>query len=246
MKLYYFSATGNSLTTARKLSEALDAKLVNIAQIHMRSKIIEEDETVGFVFPVYYGDMPYPVRSLISKMVFKENAYIFIATTWRGHAGSATQKMDQLLRTRGQKLSLSVGLPMPGNSFINAPEVDQQYLEEQDLHIQEVLIPILERKAEDYSTEEVLGLRPVAYPNNFRGIMADENCTGCGICEQVCPMKNIRIEEGKAIIGDECATCLACFHWCPQEAIYMSKQEGIERRRKYHHPQVQLEDFIIR
>ena len=135
---------------------------------------------------------------------------------------------------------------MPGNSFINAPEVDQKYLEEQTMRIQEVLLPILERKVENYSTDEVLGLRPVAYPNNFRGIMADENCIGCGICEQVCPMENIRIVEGKALIGDECATCLACFHWCPQEAIYMSKQEGIERRLKYHHPEVGLENFKIR
>ena len=52
-------------------------------------------------------------------------------------------------------------------------------------------------------------------------------------------------KNGKAIIGDECATCLACFHWCPREAVYMSKQEGIERRSKYHHPDVELLDFIL-
>lgn len=246
MKLYYFSATGNSLTTARKLAEALDAELVNIAGIHMQSKTKEEDSAVGFVFPVYYGDMPYPVRNLLSHMVFNENAYIFIVTTWRGHAGSVAQKFDQLLRTRGQKLALSVGLPMPGNSFINAPEVDQKYLEEQDLHIAELITKIRKKEVQEYSTMELLGLRPVAYPNNFRGIMADENCIGCGFCAQVCPMKNIRLINGRAIIGDDCATCLACFHWCPEEAIYMSKQEGIERRRKYHHPDVKAEDFIIR
>ena len=57
-------------------------------------------------------------------------------------------------------------------------------------------------------------------------------------------MNNISLKDGKAIIGDDCATCLACFHWCPVEAIIMSKQEGIERRFKYHHPEVSFTDIL--
>jgi formate hydrogenlyase subunit 6/NADH:ubiquinone oxidoreductase subunit I len=90
----------------------------------------------------------------------------------------------------------------------------------------------------------LIPLSKVAYPNNFRGITVDENCIGCGICAQICPMENIRIENGRAVIGDDCATCLSCFHFCPQEAIWMSRQENIARRSKYCHPDVTLRDIL--
>lgn len=203
-------------------------------------------EAIGFVFPIYYGNMAYPMRQAISKMVFTGSPYLFAFTTFRGHVGAAPQRLDLLLRTRGQKLSFATGIRMPGNSFLNAPEVDQAYLDAQDQNIADAVIPLLRREVQDCSAQEVLPLTPVDYPNNFRGITAEDSCTGCGICSKVCPMGNITIADGKAVIGDDCATCLACFHWCPREAIYMSKQEEISRRRKYRHPDIILSDILCR
>ena len=250
--LYYFSATGNSLTTARILAQELgDCRLVPVAAVQNQPKIVEENNTVGFVFPVYYGEMPYPVREAISKMVFPADSYVFAVNTYRGHGGAAPQRLDALLRTRGQKLSLAGGVPMPGNSFINAPEKDAAYLQQQEENIKTLIPAIRNREVQNYFSEEVLPLRPVSYPNNFRGITADDNCIGCGRCVSVCPMNNISLQNGKALIGDNCATCLACFHWCPVEAIWMSKKEemwdrmgqDIARRSKYQHPQVTFSDI---
>ena len=159
--IYYFSATGNSLTSAKMLAEKLsDCKLVPVASVRNLSKIIEDSDAVGFVFPVYYGNMPYPVREAVSKMVFKPETYIFSCATYRGHAGSSAKRLDQLLRTRGQKLSLSLGLPMPGNSFINAPEVDREHLEKQEERIAALLEPIRQRQTHCYAPEEVPPLTP--------------------------------------------------------------------------------------
>lgn len=250
--LYYFSATGNSLTTARILAEELgDCRLVPVSAVKDEAKVMETADTVGFVFPVYYGEMPYPVRELLGKMVFQPESYVFMLNTYRGHGGAVAQRMDALLRTRGQKLALAMGIPMPGNSFINAPEKDKEYLEQQHANIAAHLDAIRNREVNSYFSEEVLPLRPVSYPNNFRGITADENCIGCGTCLKVCPMNNIVLKDGKAVIGDNCATCLSCFHWCPKEAIWMSKKEemwdrmkqDIARRSKYQHPQVTLADI---
>lgn len=246
--IYYFSATGNSLTTAQKLAEKLEnCEAVSAVTVMKQSKVIDDSEAVGFVFPVYYGNMAYPMRAAIEKLVLKPEAYVFSVATYRGHAGKAAQRLDQLLRTRGQKLSLALGVAMPGNSFINPPEVDEKYLNEQDAAIDALVPKILAREAQEYFTDEVLPITPVGYPNNFRGIEAEpDKCTGCGVCAAVCPMNNIRIVDGKARIGDDCATCLACFHWCPNEAIWMSRQENIARRSKYHHPAVRLEDIIAK
>ena len=126
--LYVFSATGNSLTTAKILTEKLNAKLISVASTKNLTEMIEDSDSIGFVFPIYYGNMPFPVREMIMKMKFSSDAYIFTVATYRGHAGDIAKRMDALLKTRGSKLSLSLGLPMPGNSFINKPEVDAEYL----------------------------------------------------------------------------------------------------------------------
>ena len=125
MKTFYvFSATGNSLTTARILAEKCQARLISVVSTRDLTEIQDDSEEIGFIFPVYYGNMPYPVREMISKMTFRPDAYMFTVATYRGHAGDVAKRMDALLQTRGQKLSLSLGLPMPGNSFINQPEID--------------------------------------------------------------------------------------------------------------------------
>lgn len=247
ISIYYFTATGNSLTTARRIAEGLgDCRLIPAVSLMKNIKIIEENEAVGFVFPVYFSDMPCILRELISKMIFTaEKPYIFAVPTCRGHAGACHQRLDQLLRTRGQKLSLAVNVNMPGNSYINEPGVDEQHLANQDSAVEAVLPLIRARETRDYFEPSVLPLAKTAWPNNFRGLEAEaDKCTGCGICAEVCPMNNITFREGKAVIGDDCSTCLSCFHWCPNEAIWMSRQENIARRAKYRHPEVKLTDIL--
>ena len=242
--IYVFSATGNSLTTANILAEKINASLISVTSVKNLPEIYDDSDMLGFVFPVYYGNMPYPVRELITKMNFRSDTYIFTVATYRGHAGDVAKRMDCLLKTRGQKLSLSLGLPMPGNSFINKPKVDEAYLSAQHENIEKLSSRIQTREENNYSSAGLIKETPIDTANNFRGIIAENTCIGCGRCTRVCPMDNIVLENGKALIGNNCATCLACFHWCPVEAIYMSKQENIARRNKYHHPDVTFEDIV--
>lgn len=57
--LYCFSATGNSLTTARLLSQALDegCSLSSLPSLREEKHISVCADAVGFVFPVYYSDI---------------------------------------------------------------------------------------------------------------------------------------------------------------------------------------------
>ena len=47
------------------------------------------------------------------------------------------------------------------------------------------------------------------------------SCTGCGLCEKVCPMDVFRFRDGQmtiAYLGD-CVSCLQCVFICPVDAI---------------------------
>ena len=63
---------------------------------------------------------------------------------------------------------------------------------------------------------------------------ATENCVGCGKCARLCPLGNIRMEEGRPHWGDRCTHCMACLCGCPTGAIeYGRATKGKER---YHFP----------
>ena len=57
-----------------------------------------------------------------------------------------------------------------------------------------------------------------------------ELCTGCGLCELVCPMDVIRMDEEseKAIIKypDDCMLCEFCALDCPVDAITITPEKN--------------------
>jgi len=63
----------------------------------------------------------------------------------------------------------------------------------------------------------------VYYLNNryMQYRIAENICSGCGTCLDVCPTEAIRMLDGRAIITMECIDCGACPRVCPEGAIKM-------------------------
>ena len=64
-------------------------------------------------------------------------------------------------------------------------------------------------------------INPVFYAMSVkdRPFTVSNSCTGCGLCESLCPMNNITVREGKPVWKGNCTHCMACICHCPQEAI---------------------------
>ena len=72
MIIYYFSGTGNSLYLTKHLAKEFDAKI-----LPMTKNDKSEAARVGFVFPMYYSNMPLIVADFIQSFDFTEVEYIF-------------------------------------------------------------------------------------------------------------------------------------------------------------------------
>lgn len=80
-------------------------------------------------------------------------------------------------------------------------------------------------------------------PYMDRSFYTNDNCVGCGSCAKICPVKNIKIIDQRPEWLHKCEFCLACFHWCPKEAIESSELKGTV---KYHNPHVKMLEMIMK
>jgi ferredoxin len=81
-------------------------------------------------------------------------------------------------------------------------------------------------------------------PEAGHAFQVSDHCTSCGVCEQVCPVQNLKLEEGQPTWQGQCQECMACLQWCPVEAIEVGWIT--KGRTRYRHPAFTAEDFMLR
>ncbi|ORJ54263.1 mercury methylation ferredoxin HgcB [Geothermobacter hydrogeniphilus] len=72
-------------------------------------------------------------------------------------------------------------------------------------------------------------MREYAYLNEYVSLQLDSGkCTGCGLCQQVCPHAVLRVEDGKARIDarERCMECGACAKNCAFDALKVEAGVG--------------------
>ena len=78
-------------------------------------------------------------------------------------------------------------------------------------------------------------------PLTDKSITVNDQCTGCGICANVCPAENIKITAKRPVFQHACEMCFACDEWCPAGAVqHWCRKENI----KYHHPEITLKNML--
>lgn len=248
--IFYFSGTGNSLTTAKRLAEQLNDQVMAM-NTALKFKDEFTNKRIGFVFPVYFYDVPKVVEKFIEKLELASGYYFYAIATCGGEPGNALHSVRELFFKKGLELSYAKAITLPDNT---ATLLNSHY----DLTTLKFLQNTIEQIASDIllNTENTAETR-YKYKAKLLNIttrkfaerelskkQADETlCVQCHICEKICPAKNIRLIDGKVNIGNSCDECLACVHWCPQAAIRFNKR-SISIKQQYHHPDIALQDMI--
>ena len=69
------------------------------------------------------------------------------------------------------------------------------------------------------------------YQISDKDFYATDQCNGCKLCEQKCPVGNIKVNK-KPEWKHHCVLCLACIHRCPQTAIQYGKET--QKKGRYY------------
>ncbi len=247
--IFYLSGSGNSLYAAQQIAEKLeDCRLETIGS-YLRKPYAVADKVVGIVCPVYCFALPPVVAQFLEKLNAKPN-YCFGLVTMGGNQGRALKQMSEALKTKGVALNYGQVVIMPDNFFGIPLEKRVEQLKAAAPAIAKFADEIAEGKIELTAVKEAMFWKLIGTSGswwylknrlNFEVFTVDASkCVGCGICAEVCQMQNISLVEGKPVFGNNCASCLGCFHWCPQSAINAGKLT-LDNSKRYVHPEINLE-----
>lgn len=252
--ILYFSGTGNSLYAAKKLAELTGDTAVPIVGIHGQCRRIQ-DRIIGFVFPVYFGELPEPVRDFITQVQFNKSTYFYGIATCGSTPGRALKTMDRILQRQHCSLSYGAVLPMIANSTIASRRHIRYDMNRLD-HADERVVEAADKIRKQVRDRGAIRASMAAWLMNLGVIrhagerwltpsVDGARCIACGLCARICPVSNIICTAERAVIGSHCSHCLACVHWCPQQAVTVHGKQVLSEDQ-YHHPDVTAEDMTRR
>lgn len=246
--IFYFTGTGNSLYAADKIAKILDDKVVDISALLKQGKNvfrIGHKETVGFVFPVYYGGMPTVVRDFISTLRFDDNTrpYVYAVITCGAGIAACDKQLFKALDKRRIELNCVFDVRMPDNYVIMYNPCTKarakKVIEKADNRLAKIAGMVRNRSRRGYKSNALTSVQTAfmysLYGKNgrpTRRFFADYNCIGCGKCVEACPIDAIELYKGKPRwTKDNCTHCTACINGCPQKALQYGK--GTIKRTRY-------------
>jgi len=264
IEIYYFSGTGNSLAVARDLAAKMNARLIPIATVMDQESIMTDADRIGIVFPLYDFKPPLIVDKFVEKLTCRTAKYLFAVGTYGIAPLKAMKYFAKVLKSHGGNPAAGFAVQMPHNGIGSSLFSQFQYevmFKNWEVKCEEIVEYVTAGKKGRVETSNIFtslifsGLLVKIIPLLLKllkqvilkgwkslALIACENCDGCGICYRVCPVNNIKIVDNKPVWSGHCAVCLACFHWCPKQAVKMGDTNM--NIKQYHHPQVELSDML--
>lgn len=242
--VFYFSGTGNSLNVAKGIAKEMQ----NCEIISMSSSknydLQAGYETIGFVYPTYYRGEPQKVREFILNLNLKNNrdTYYYAVTTCGKYDGNALMHINHLLKRKNIHLDYGKKIVMFSNYVVayDMRETVKEETKQSQKDLMQIIQSIKNREINKLSITEPL--QEIAYRvlikfahNMDKYYNVSDDCIGCGICKEVCPVGNVDLDDNnKPYFRHHCEQCVACIQYCPKKAInYKNKTQS---RRRYTYP----------
>ena len=223
--IIYFSGTGNSLATARKIAEALNEQMMPMAEAvklcanrapssslemaEVQPKVSKRDlsseKCVGLVYPSYDFAPPPAVQRMLPMLNINPKAYVFVIITCGAQAGISSWYATHVFKRKGIRVAYCHKIRMPdcaGIAYGRNPNKQtwkfQKYASRMDRIIADVKA---RRTAYHFSGWDLLGWFSMYTKMGqkmikpFQPTVSADLCVGCGTCARICPIGNITMQE---------------------------------------------------
>jgi ferredoxin len=213
----------------------------------------------------------------LHKVDLSSAQYTFAVCTRGGSPSEAFDHINDMLSAQGKRLDAQLNVTMPWNHPLGKEDLtataDSERIQRLESEMQRKLDDFSERilAREAYVVEErdadygipgwieaLTSLIPRSLNYGSHRYMyqrlvrfySDDQCVGCGVCEQVCPSSRIELASRKPVWKEpvKCFGCFACINYCPQQAIQIASRfpffrSYTEVNGRYHHSAVTYRDI---
>ena len=250
-KIYYFSGTGNSLWSAKKIAKSLGthAELHNIAALVQKDEIVIEADVLVIVFPSYAYGLPLIVRRFFKKARIKAK-YTAAFVTYGSNPGGSLGALRRILKKKDSGKLYFGNIPAAENflAIFGAPKEEKlkHRLSMQEQATEEAIRSIMEERENKVSgfypfSAFVSMLFSLAVKIFYKSYTLGKDCKGCAVCEQICPAAAISMKNGRPVFRDKCELCQACVDVCPFRAIQFGRVK--HGTGGYRHPAVGIDEL---
>lgn len=245
--IMFFSATGNSRFVAESLAKLLDDETVDLMKrMHNGdTSTLSSDKPFVLCMPVYVDGMPLPIYRHLKDTSLQGSRKSYAVVTMGSYAGIAGRQAQALFSSKQMEFEGCAEVVMPRNYLVGlAPDEKLESIEGKIKAAPEKIACIagVIANEEPYEGRHITGFEyrlvlpfvhvwdRVAYPT--KKFVANDACVSCGMCERVCPVSAIRMEDGVPVwVKRHCMHCMACIQNCPARAIEYGK--SMQRKQRY-------------
>ena len=242
--ILYFSGTGNSEYVAKRIGEKISDQVVSLFEKIRAGDFSEMHSSRAWVVvaPTYAWRIPRMVQTWLEHTDFVGNRDIYFVMTCGGSIGNAGKYLQRLCDAKQWHYMGCAAITMPENyiALFTTP-AEKEALEiigRAENTIEKTALLIGQGKAfsqpavtlQDKMNSAMINR--VFYPMfvHAKKFYATDACISCGKCADVCPLCNVRLENGRPVWGANCTHCMACISRCPSEAIeYGEHSKGMPR-----------------
>ena len=252
MKMFYFSATGNSkyiteMFCKRMNAECHPVECYSIEEDIDFGRLIASEDVIAFCYPIYGSRVPRIMREFAEKhMGFLKNKKVIIFCTQMLFSGDGARAFVDSFPRDYFNVIYAEHFLMPNNVcnlfFIPLANEKQtkKYLMKAERKMNSVCEDIktgIVKKRGFNLISRVLGLQQGVFMPAFekltRGsVRINSECTQCGLCVSICPMKNLKSESGKITQKNNCLICYRCVNKCPEKAITVFPHGKVKKQYK--------------
>lgn len=244
--ILYFSGTGNSAYAAKRIAEKTGDETVNLFEkIRIRDYTkLQSDRPWIVVTPTYAWRIPRIVQHWLEQTNLVGNRDIYFVMTCGGSIGNAGRYLKKLCDAKHLNHRGCFEIRMPENyiALFSTPtkEEAQSIIRNADNAIDDAASIIQSGETvlqqaisfQDKMNSSIVNAAFYPLFVHAKKFYATDVCISCGKCVRVCPLNNIRLENGKPKWGKSCTHCMACICRCPSEAIeYGTHSKGLVRYR---------------